>query len=60
MNRKKTSSNYLYRKIEEFEKANPELSKTLRLLDISIREYNEALNALEPITTYTTNSTVAK
>ncbi len=43
--------------LKDFEKNNPAVAEAMKILDMSLKEYGQALRSLEPSKTYTTNST---
>lgn len=45
------------KKIEAFEKNNPDISKAIKLFDISMSHYEQTLKSLEPVKTFTNSST---
>ena len=47
----------IQKKIEAFEKNNPEISKAMKLFDLSMSHYEQSLKSLEPVKTYTSSST---
>ena len=47
------------KRIKEFEKQNPELAKSLDLFDMSMHEYERIVHTLNPVRTFTSNSTIA-
>ena len=49
----------LAKQIEKFEKANPSIVQAMKILDVSMTQYESALRSLEPTKTYTNNSTKA-
>ena len=56
---KTTSQKNLAKQIEKFEKSNPSIAKAMKMLDVSMTQYESALRSLEPTKTYTNNSTKA-
>jgi hypothetical protein len=63
MNKTKTTKTAtqknLAKQIEKFENANPSIAKAMKILDVSMSQYESALRSLEPTKTYTNNSTKA-
>lgn len=47
------------KKAKQFEKNNPEIAKSLKLFDMTIREYDRVIQSINPVKTYTSNSTLA-
>jgi hypothetical protein len=41
----------------QFEKANPSIAEAMRILDVSMIQYETALRSLEPAKTYTNSNT---
>lgn len=56
---KKISDKQFLESVEAFEKKNPEILKAMKAVDMSMREYEQIMRSLEPLTTYTSNSTKA-
>jgi len=54
------SQEALNKKVKEFEKKNPQIAGAMKIFELGMSEYQKALNSLEPVRTYTSNSTVAK
>lgn len=46
------------KKIKEFEKKNPELTRSMDLFDMSMQEYEKVVHTLNPVKTFTSNSTI--
>lgn len=47
----------IQRKIKVFEKNNPEISKAMKLFDLSMSNYQQTLRSLDPVKTFTGSST---
>lgn len=55
--KKTATAKNLAKQIEKFEKDNPSIAKAMKILDVSMSQYESALRSLEPTKTYTNNST---
>ncbi len=54
------SQEALNKRIKEFEKNNPQIAGAMKIFELGMFEYQKALNSLDPVKTYTSNSTIAK
>lgn len=59
MAKKIVSDKQFLKNIEAFEKNNPEILRAMKAVDMSMKEYEQIVRSLDPITTYTSNSTSA-
>lgn len=57
MAKKTVSDKQFLKNIEAFEKNNPAILKAMKAVDMSMKEYEQIIRSLDPITTYTGNST---
>ena len=57
MIKKKISDKQFLESVKAFEKKNPEIIKAMKAVDMSMKEYEQIMRSLEPLVTYTSNST---